>query len=244
MALVLELAGGRALALRLAIPPPPPSTAPCCVRKALISAYARQRQTYAEVMADSIKAGDDPVTVAQVIVTAATDAKPKLRYPAGVTAGRVSLLRRFVPARTFDKQIRKMNRFASPLTLVGRSKDMIIRGRESINLTEIEDVLGHPTVVEVAVIGVPDDKWGELVVAYVQPRPGATVDQASLRALCTQRLSGYTRPTTYVVVEGIAKNVSGEIDKLSLRATHAVLMGRERVALRRASEARGGVLDR
>ena len=78
----------------------------------LIPAYDQQRQTFTEVMADSLKDGDDPVTVAKVIVTAATDSKPKLRYPAGVTAGRVSLLRRFVPARTFDKQIRKINRFA------------------------------------------------------------------------------------------------------------------------------------
>ena len=50
--------------------------------------------------------------MAKVIVAAATDAKPKLRYPAGVTAGRVSALRRFVPAPVFDKQIRKINRFA------------------------------------------------------------------------------------------------------------------------------------
>ena len=63
-------------------------------------------------MADSTKDGDDPATVAKVIVTAATDTKPRLRYTAGVTAGRVSALRRYVPARTFDKQIRKINRFA------------------------------------------------------------------------------------------------------------------------------------
>jgi NAD(P)-dependent dehydrogenase (short-subunit alcohol dehydrogenase family) len=75
-------------------------------------AYAQQRQTFAEVMADVIKDGDDPVTVAKVIVVAVMDAKPKLRYPAGGTAGRVSALRRFVPAGFLDKQIRKINRFA------------------------------------------------------------------------------------------------------------------------------------
>jgi len=79
----------------------------------LLPAYALQRETFADVMADSLKAGDDPIAVAKVVVTAATDAKPKLRYPAGVTAGRVSLLRRFVPARIFDRQIRKINRFAA-----------------------------------------------------------------------------------------------------------------------------------
>jgi NAD(P)-dependent dehydrogenase (short-subunit alcohol dehydrogenase family) len=78
----------------------------------LIPAYAHQRETFAEVMAESTSDGDDPASVARVIVAAVTDPKPKLRYPAGGTASRVSALRRFVPARAFDKQIRKINRFA------------------------------------------------------------------------------------------------------------------------------------
>ncbi|WP_329577211.1 class I adenylate-forming enzyme family protein [Streptomyces sp. NBC_01361] len=112
------------------------------------------------------------------------------------------------------------------LTLVGRSKDMIIRGGENIYPKEIEDVLaGDPSVLEAAVIGVPDEKWGEVVVAYVQPRPGVTVDLAALKALCTRRLSGFKRPTSYVVVEAIAKNALGKIDKASLRATTAAYAG-------------------
>ena len=108
------------------------------------------------------------------------------------------------------------------LTLVGRSKDMIIRGGENIYPKEIEDVLtADPSVLEAAVIGVPDAKWGEVVVAYVQPRPGATVDPAALKALCASRLSGYKRPTSYVVVEALAKNAVGRIDKVSLRAAYA-----------------------
>jgi hypothetical protein len=78
----------------------------------LVSAYARRRETSAEVVADAIKDGDDPGTVAEVIVAAVTDVRPRLRYPAGATAGRVSALRRFVPARLFDRQIRRMNRLA------------------------------------------------------------------------------------------------------------------------------------
>ena len=78
----------------------------------LIPAYARQRETFDEVMTDSTSNGDDPATVAKVIVAAVTDAHPRLRYPAGTTAGRVSALRRYVPARVFDKQVRKINRFA------------------------------------------------------------------------------------------------------------------------------------
>ncbi|TDO44252.1 acyl-CoA synthetase (AMP-forming)/AMP-acid ligase II [Kribbella sp. VKM Ac-2527] len=108
------------------------------------------------------------------------------------------------------------------LTLVGRSKDIIIRGGENIYPKEIEDVLAaDPSVLEAAVIGVPDDKWGEVVVAYVQPRPDSTVDPAALKALCARHLSGYKRPSSYVVVESIAKNAVGKIDKPSLRATHA-----------------------
>ncbi|MFF4259118.1 class I adenylate-forming enzyme family protein [Streptomyces sp. NPDC001663] len=113
------------------------------------------------------------------------------------------------------------------LTLVGRSKDMIIRGGENIYPKEIEDVLASdPSVLEAAVIGVPDEKWGEVVVAYVQPRPGSTVDPAALEALCARSLTGFKRPASYVVVEAIPKNAVGKIDKGSLRAGHtAVLAG-------------------
>jgi NAD(P)-dependent dehydrogenase (short-subunit alcohol dehydrogenase family) len=75
--------------------------------------YAEQRRIFDNVMAAAMKDGDDPETVAKVIVAAATDRKPKLRYTAGPRAGRVSTLRRIVPSRAFDKQIRKLNRLAS-----------------------------------------------------------------------------------------------------------------------------------
>jgi long-chain acyl-CoA synthetase len=107
------------------------------------------------------------------------------------------------------------------LSLVGRSKDMIIRGGENIYPKEIEDVLtGDPSVLEAAVIGVPDDKWGEVVVAYVQPRPGRTVDPGVLKARCANSLTGYKRPTSLIVLEAIPKNAVGKIDKAALRATH------------------------
>ncbi|MEU0894461.1 oxidoreductase [Streptomyces massasporeus] len=77
-----------------------------------LHAYAKQRRTVDRVMAEAVRGGDAPAVVAEAIVAAATDARPKLRYTAGPTAGRVSTLRRFVPARAFDKQIRKINRLA------------------------------------------------------------------------------------------------------------------------------------
>src|SRR6266568_6912897 len=74
--------------------------------------YAQQRHIAGQVVAAGLKDGDDPATVAKVIVVAATDPKPKLRYTAGPAAGRVSTLRRIIPARAFDRQIRKLNRLA------------------------------------------------------------------------------------------------------------------------------------
>jgi hypothetical protein len=71
--------------------------------------YAEQRNVFDGVMARAMADGDDPAMVARAIVAAATDPRPKLRYTAGPTAGRVSALRRFVPTRVFDRQIRKLN---------------------------------------------------------------------------------------------------------------------------------------
>jgi acyl-CoA synthetase (AMP-forming)/AMP-acid ligase II len=107
------------------------------------------------------------------------------------------------------------------LTVVGRSKDMIIRGGENIYPKEIEDVLtGDPAVLEAAVIGVLDDKWGETVAAYVQPRPGHAINPEALQALCARNLAGYKRPTTIIVVDAIPKNAVGKTDKAPLRAAH------------------------
>jgi len=78
-----------------------------------LQVYAQQRQTFDRVMAAAFKDGDDPAVVAQVIVAAATDPKPKLRYTAGTLAGRASTLRRLVPARAFDRQIRKLNQLTT-----------------------------------------------------------------------------------------------------------------------------------
>ena len=98
---------------------------------------------------------------------------------------------------------------------------MIIRGGENIYPKETEDGLtGDPNVLEAAVIGAPDEKWGEVVVACIRPRPGRTVDPEDLKARCAQSLSGYKRPTTYVVVEAIPRNAIGKIDTRALRAAH------------------------
>ena len=98
---------------------------------------------------------------------------------------------------------------------------MIIRGGENIYPKEIEDILtSDPTVLEAAVVGVPNDKWGETVAAYVQPRPGHTINPEVLHALCASKLAGYKRPTSITVMDAIPKNPVGKTDKAPLRAAH------------------------
>jgi NAD(P)-dependent dehydrogenase (short-subunit alcohol dehydrogenase family) len=75
-----------------------------------LQVYAKQRHVFEQYMAAAVKDGDDPATVANEIVAAATDSKPKLRYAAGARTGRVHTMRRLVPARMFDQQLRKLNR--------------------------------------------------------------------------------------------------------------------------------------
>ena len=77
-----------------------------------LDAYGAQRRVATEALSAAMHGADKPHVVADVIVRAATDARPRLRYPAGPLASRVAILRRFVPASAFDKQIRKLNRLA------------------------------------------------------------------------------------------------------------------------------------
>lgn len=104
------------------------------------------------------------------------------------------------------------------LFVVDRKKDMIISGGENIYPREIEDVLyTHPTVLEAAVIGIPDEKWGETVLAVVALRPGATATEEELLRYCAARLAGYKRPRRVEFVESLPKNPSGKVLKRALR---------------------------
>jgi len=113
------------------------------------------------------------------------------------------------------------------LTLVGRSKEMIIRGGENIYPKEIEDVLAaDPAVLEAAVIGVPDETWGEVVVAFVAARPGSAIDVMELKARCAASLSGYKQPTAIHVMASLPKNAVGKLDKKSLKDDGMMPAGR------------------
>jgi short-subunit dehydrogenase len=78
-----------------------------------LALYAQRREILDALMADAIKGGDEPSVVGETIVTAATDRRPKLRYPAGNLARRVSKLRRYAPSALFNRQIRKINKLAA-----------------------------------------------------------------------------------------------------------------------------------
>ncbi|MHA6797424.1 long-chain-fatty-acid--CoA ligase (plasmid) [Pseudonocardia bannensis] len=108
------------------------------------------------------------------------------------------------------------------LYIVDRKHDMIITGGANVYPREVEDVLySHPAVAEAAVIGVPDQTWGETVLAVIAPCPDRTVTEAELVDFCAERLADYKKPRQVVFVDTIVKTPVGKIDKATLRAGFA-----------------------
>ena len=102
-----------------------------------------------------------------------------------------------------------------------RVKDMIISGGENVYPAEVERVIAeYPDVADVAVIGVPDEKWGEAVKAVVVPRPGATLDPARLIESCRPHLAPFKRPASVDIVDVLPRNATGKILKRTLRAPY------------------------
>jgi acyl-CoA synthetase (AMP-forming)/AMP-acid ligase II len=109
-----------------------------------------------------------------------------------------------------------------------RLKDMIISGGENIYSPEIERVLAeHPAVAEVAVIGVPDEQWGEQVKAVVSLRPGTSATEEELIGWCREQLASFKCPRSIDVVEALPRNPTGKILKRQLRQPY--WEGRDRV---------------
>ena len=102
--------------------------------------------------------------------------------------------------------------------IVDRIKDMFISGGENVYPAEVERVLNtHPSVLEAAVIGVPDDKWGEVGAAFLLLRPDATLDADSLRPWCRDRLAAYKVPAHIRIVETLPRTAAGKVCKPDLR---------------------------
>jgi fatty-acyl-CoA synthase len=107
------------------------------------------------------------------------------------------------------------------LTLVDRKKDMVVSGGFNVFPREIEDVLtSHPSVSMAAVIGVPDDKWGEAVTALVVLRPGASVDSDELIALVRDRKGAIYSPKSVEFLDALPLTAVGKPDKKVLRAQY------------------------
>jgi fatty-acyl-CoA synthase len=103
-------------------------------------------------------------------------------------------------------------------TVEGRLKDMIIRGGENIYPREIEELLfAHEDVGDVAVVGLPDDKWGETVGAFIRPAPGHEVDKRVLFDYLREHLAPHKTPRQWFDVEEFPLTGSGKIQKFKLR---------------------------
>ncbi|HEX5366728.1 MAG TPA: AMP-binding protein [Acidimicrobiales bacterium] len=113
------------------------------------------------------------------------------------------------------------------LTISDRKKDVIISGGENVSSIEVEDVLqSHPAVAEAAVIGVPDERWGETVKALVVLAEGVSADEGELIEHCRARLTHYKCPTTVEVRPSLPRTATGKLQKFKLRS--AYWEGRER----------------
>ena len=107
------------------------------------------------------------------------------------------------------------------LTIQDRKKDVIITGGENVSSIEVEDaIFSHPDVAEVAVIGVPDEKWGETIKALVVRRPGGTVTEAELIDHVKSRLARYKAPSSIEFRDVLARTATGKLQKFKLRAPY------------------------
>jgi fatty-acyl-CoA synthase len=115
--------------------------------------------------------------------------------------------------------------------IVGRIKDMIIRGGENIYPREIEEFLyTHPDVSDVQVIGVPSERYGEEVMAWVKLREGAAVTDEALVAFCKGKIATFKIPRYWKVVDGFPMTVTGKIQKYKMREMAVGELGLEKAA--------------
>ncbi len=117
------------------------------------------------------------------------------------------------------------------VNIVGRIKDMIIRGGENIYPREIEEFLyGHPDVSDVQVIGVPSERYGEEVMAWVKLREGAALTGDQLAEYCKGKIATYKIPRHWKFVDSFPMTVTGKIQKFKMRETAVEELGLQQAA--------------
>jgi fatty-acyl-CoA synthase len=104
------------------------------------------------------------------------------------------------------------------LNIVGRIKDLVIRGGENVYPREVEEFLyTHPDIGDVQVIGVPDDRYGEELMAWVIPREGASLDEGAVREFCRGKIAHYKVPRYVKFVDSFPMTVTGKVQKFKMR---------------------------
>jgi fatty-acyl-CoA synthase len=117
------------------------------------------------------------------------------------------------------------------VNIVGRIKDLVIRGGENVYPREVEEFLySHPDIVEVQVIGVPDLKYGEEIMAWVKLREGASLDAEGVRAFCQGKIAHYKIPRYIHVTDEFPMTVTGKVQKFKMRETAIELLGLQEAA--------------
>ena len=117
------------------------------------------------------------------------------------------------------------------VNIVGRIKDMVIRGGENVYPREIEEYLyTHPDVADVQVIGVPDERYGEELMAWVRLREGATVDEEGLRDFCRGRIAHFKVPRYVRITDDFPMTVTGKVQKFKMREIAIAELGLEAAA--------------
>ena len=117
---------------------------------------------------------------------------------------------------------------AGYLNIVGRIKDMVIRGGENVYPREVEEFLyTHPSIEDVQVVGVPDEKYGEELCAWVKLRPGAGLTEEDVRGFCAGKIAHYKVPRYVRFTEDFPMTVTGKVQKFKMRETSVVELGLE-----------------
>jgi fatty-acyl-CoA synthase len=122
------------------------------------------------------------------------------------------------------------------VNIVGRIKDMIIRGGENVYPREVEEFLHtHPGVSEAQVVGVPSEKYGEDVMAWIRPRPGVTLEEGAMVAFCKGKIATYKIPRYWKFVDAFPMTVTGKVQKFRMREVAIAELDLAKVAATRTA---------